>query len=128
MVNATYNSVDLGNVQTEEHIRDTGLTVIPGVHVEGQTNENDEKPYTFKFSGVIKRIRIQAIKVDTIANIASFIQTLETWVRSDVGYTYSSDYVTMDNMKVEEVSWTINAGVPNVLEYSITFVQSNTLT
>jgi len=123
----TWNLTD--NILQEESVsKEANLTLMPLFGSDSNLTD------VFDFGGVTRTITITAVRKDTPANIAAFVQgTLLALMQGDQSptqnypYTYTSTLLGTVKVKFMSIDLNYVAGDPRRLRYTIKMVESSTV-
>lgn len=110
----------MGNIQTEDQIKDTSLfnQILP-------TFDSD-KSVLLDIFGVSRTITITGIFTGTTTALNTFITAIETIANgSQTGVTFASSLTTFANKKVfvKNFRWSFIKGTPNKIDYSLELIE-----
>ena len=127
--NYSVNGVDLGEIQTDSAIKDSGLMNIPLPLSDSSSLES------LDILGATKSMTIGGLYIGQIADLRLFLSNMEGFITgqqnvggSGTGYSIFHSYLEGKNMFVKIVSFDRNwiAGNPLVLEYTLRMIEVST--
>jgi hypothetical protein len=129
---ATYDGQDMGHILFERHTLVCEKFSLPYPDAEqGSDSAKTDETYLGTFYKPTRRISINAVKYGTIAQIRSFISTVETRAGTDgegSTYTFASDTTNSPyEVLVEDFEWEYEGGKVSVLTYSLKLMEGTML-
>ena len=118
---ATLGGYDLGDIQSEEQVKDSGLFQTP------LPRSDSDSAILIDSFGVFRTITITGIYKGTVAEQNTFISNIEGITDGQQsGSTFVSSMTTdTKTVLVQNFRWVKNAGSVNKLDYTLTLLQGN---
>jgi len=118
----------LGQIQRETVRKSTFIQAVP---LFGSDSSNTD---VWDYGGVVRRITLEVKKIDTSANLATFVAALYTLANGDQStdnnypVNFTSDMLGANiKVKFETIDHTWVAGSPTILNYTIVMIESSTM-
>lgn len=118
---ATLGGTDLGDVQTERHVKDTSLFNFP------LPRQDSENALLLDIFGVSRTITIEGIYEGTAAELRTFISTIEGYaVGTQTGLAFVSDLVISPASRtvfIQVFDWSYVAADVSKISYNLTLME-----
>ena len=110
---------DLGDVQSERHSKSAQLFQMP------LPGSNSSDALLLDIMGVMRTISTESVLKDTVANIKTFITTMENTIAgTQTGIVFTSSIRTGTlNVLIDNFEWNYSAGEPTILRFTLNMIE-----